>query len=165
MMTGSSTVSLPHADTDPAAGCFRSDQWPLTTTDPDEPDTDGGGVPDGVEDANADGRIDVGADPREGDPNDPADDVTLCSFEPAPEIANVRVTHDGMAATITWDTLVDRCTTYSVLTAESLPWLTTLVDRLDAAPHVDTTPLASSVVRFYVVAADSAVTGPGPTGH
>jgi uncharacterized repeat protein (TIGR01451 family)/MYXO-CTERM domain-containing protein len=47
----------------------------MTTTSPLNPDTDGGGVPDGVEDPNHNGTIDSG----EGDPNDPSDDkVVTC---------------------------------------------------------------------------------------
>jgi hypothetical protein len=58
-------------DTNPAAGCFRADLWPGDTTNPDAADTDGGGVPDGVEDQDRDGKI----DPGELDPRDPADDL------------------------------------------------------------------------------------------
>ena len=42
-----------------------------TKTSPVLPDTDNGGITDGKEDRNQDGRI----DPNETDPNDPADDV------------------------------------------------------------------------------------------
>lgn len=63
----------PHFDTDVAAGCFRPDISPSATTDPDNPDTDGGGVPDGIEDSDQDGRRDAG----ETDPLDPADDVVI----------------------------------------------------------------------------------------
>ena len=52
---------------------FVADDDPSTTTDPTDPDTDDGGVPDGVEDDNRDGRF----DPGELDPNDPSDDVRL----------------------------------------------------------------------------------------
>jgi outer membrane protein OmpA-like peptidoglycan-associated protein len=59
-----------HPDTDPAAGNFTPDADPTTTTSPVIRDTDQGGVPDGTEDSNHNGRIDAG----ERDPNDPADD-------------------------------------------------------------------------------------------
>jgi MYXO-CTERM domain-containing protein len=49
---------------------FIPDVDPATTTDPRNPDTDGGGVNDGLEDLNHDGRVEVG----ETDPNDPSDD-------------------------------------------------------------------------------------------
>jgi MYXO-CTERM domain-containing protein len=58
--------------TNAAAGHCVADADPATQTDPLNPDTDGGGIHDGVEDANHNGKIDGG----EGDPNDPADDVT-----------------------------------------------------------------------------------------
>ena len=50
---------------------FTPDADPTTQTDPTNPDTDAGGVPDGVEDTNGNGRIDAG----ERNPNDPSDDV------------------------------------------------------------------------------------------
>lgn len=50
---------------------FAGDQDPLTMTDPNNPDTDGGGLSDGVEDANKNGRVDAG----ETNPNRPLDDV------------------------------------------------------------------------------------------
>jgi outer membrane protein OmpA-like peptidoglycan-associated protein len=49
---------------------FVADTDPSSTTHPDNPDTDGGGVPDGVEDANRNGQLEAG----ERDPLDPADD-------------------------------------------------------------------------------------------
>ncbi|MCB9542895.1 MAG: isopeptide-forming domain-containing fimbrial protein, partial [Myxococcales bacterium] len=61
-------VTVPGPDTDPAV--FRPDADPTTTTDPADPDTDDGGVTDGDEDSNRDGR----RDPGEGDPRDPRDD-------------------------------------------------------------------------------------------
>ena len=59
------------ADTDQDAGtCVPDADGGDTTTSPLLPDTDGGGVSDGDEDSNRNGRIDEG----ETDPNDPADD-------------------------------------------------------------------------------------------
>ncbi len=49
---------------------FLADADPSTSTDPNAADTDGGGVVDGSEDANRDGKLDDG----ETDPNDPTDD-------------------------------------------------------------------------------------------
>ncbi|MDF1562466.1 MAG: thrombospondin type 3 repeat-containing protein [Deltaproteobacteria bacterium] len=49
---------------------FAGDRDPTTTTDPLDPDTDGGGESDGSEDASGDGAVDIG----ETDPNDPTDD-------------------------------------------------------------------------------------------
>ncbi|MEM7246790.1 MAG: hypothetical protein AAF533_15670 [Acidobacteriota bacterium] len=73
-------VDMPIADpdgpgpilgTDP--GLFIPDIAPGTTTNPTDPDTDDGGLPDGVEDADADGGFDMG----EGDPRDPTDDLAF----------------------------------------------------------------------------------------
>src|SRR5204862_1322110 len=62
--------------TGPARGTdlavFVPDADPATTTNPQDHDSDGGGMFDGVEDANHDGRIDAG----ECDPNVAADDAT-----------------------------------------------------------------------------------------
>ena len=65
-------VTEPGPDTDTGAGVFRPDADPDTTTDPQDADTDDGGVPDGVEDANHNGNVNGGA--GETDPNDPSDD-------------------------------------------------------------------------------------------
>jgi outer membrane protein OmpA-like peptidoglycan-associated protein len=69
-----------HPDTDPAAGNFTPDADPTTTTSMVIRDTDQGGVPDGTEDTNLNGRI----DPGERDPNDPADDDTVPPPPPPP---------------------------------------------------------------------------------
>ena len=63
--------TVPSAGTDVASGNFRPDADPSTTTDPFRADTDGGGLRDGAEDPNHDGRI----DPGERDPRNPADDT------------------------------------------------------------------------------------------
>ncbi|RKG89288.1 cell envelope biogenesis protein OmpA [Corallococcus sp. CA049B] len=55
-------------DTDPTK--FKADQDPDTKTNPLDPDTDKGGVFDGIEDWNHNGRVDV----EESDPLNPADD-------------------------------------------------------------------------------------------
>ncbi|UQA59431.1 MSCRAMM family adhesin SdrC [Polyangium aurulentum] len=57
--------------TDPAASKCIPDKDPTTTTDPLNPDTDGGGEPDGSEDGNHDGALDAG----ERDPNLATDDI------------------------------------------------------------------------------------------
>jgi hypothetical protein len=64
-------VTAPDPDTALAAGNFVPDADPATRTAPLARDTDHGGVSDGAEDGNLDGRIDAG----ERNPNDPADDV------------------------------------------------------------------------------------------
>lgn len=60
------------AATDPAANsCVPDGDSGATTTNPLLVDTDGGGVSDGIEDANQNGVVDTG----ERDPNDPTDDM------------------------------------------------------------------------------------------
>jgi uncharacterized protein (TIGR03382 family) len=61
------------AETDVSAGFFIADADPATTTSMLDADSDNGGVTDGLEDANIDGRVDE----REIDPNDGADDGLL----------------------------------------------------------------------------------------
>ncbi len=60
----------PTAGTNLAAGHFRADADPLTTTDPRDRDSDDGGRSDGAEDVNKDGAVGAG----EGDPRAGADD-------------------------------------------------------------------------------------------
>jgi len=60
-------IGAPVAGTAPS---FVPDVQPGTTTNPNSADTDGGGLPDALEDTNRNGRI----DPGETDPNDPSDD-------------------------------------------------------------------------------------------
>jgi uncharacterized repeat protein (TIGR01451 family) len=61
-------VTTPATGTD--ATRFVADADPTTTTDPLDTDTDDGGLTDGTEDTNKNGRIDAG----EKNPNDPSDD-------------------------------------------------------------------------------------------
>lgn len=62
-----------HVDTDVAAGCFVADSdTSAAPTNPYDWDTDGGDLPDGIEDWSYNGKIDP---PWETDPNDPTDDL------------------------------------------------------------------------------------------
>jgi uncharacterized repeat protein (TIGR01451 family)/MYXO-CTERM domain-containing protein len=63
-------ITTPHADTDVAAGVFVPDAAPGNQTGALEADTDHGGVPDGIEDHDRNGRVDAG----EGNPLNPEDD-------------------------------------------------------------------------------------------
>ncbi len=63
-------LTEPHPDTRVSRGRFVPDEDPSTTTSMVNPDTDFGGVPDGEEDTNRNGRVDG----QELDPNEPADD-------------------------------------------------------------------------------------------
>lgn len=67
-------VGSPSSGTNPNAGCFKADDDPATTTIMVSDDTDGGLVPDGVEDANLNGKIDVSGVDAETNPNNAADD-------------------------------------------------------------------------------------------
>jgi outer membrane protein OmpA-like peptidoglycan-associated protein len=64
-------VGAPGSGTNAAAGCFRPDLDPGTTTDPLRADTDGGMLVDGIEDLDRDGVI----DPWETDPRAAGDDA------------------------------------------------------------------------------------------
>ncbi|MCK6569512.1 OmpA family protein [Myxococcota bacterium] len=64
-------ITEPTVDTDIRAGAFAPDADPESTTSPLRADTDGGGRPDGLEDANRNGRLDAG----ETSPNRAADDA------------------------------------------------------------------------------------------
>ncbi|MDC0742432.1 MopE-related protein [Polyangium mundeleinium] len=57
-----------------AMTCVPDGDLGATTTDPTKADTDGGGKPDGAEDADHDGVL----DPGETNPNDPSDDAYTC---------------------------------------------------------------------------------------
>jgi hypothetical protein len=153
-------VFLRPAATDPAAGCFRPDLWPSTRTDPDRADTDRGGVADGVEDTDRDGKV----DPGELDPNDPADDATACSPVVPPEVRDVRVTREGSAARLRWAPVPDDpCTTYAVDVSDLLPYWNPLRRDVRAREALDGEEPATAL-RAYVVWAVSSVAGPGPTG-
>jgi hypothetical protein len=64
-------LTAPASGTDLEARCFVADADPSTTTNPHDPDSDGGGLLDGQEDANQDGAL----DPWETDPLLPGDDT------------------------------------------------------------------------------------------
>lgn len=66
-------VTKANADTNMSAGHFKADEDPTTTTNPLDSDSDNGGVKDGDEDLNGNGRY----EPKLGetDPNDGDDDV------------------------------------------------------------------------------------------
>lgn len=108
-------VTSPTGSTDVSAGHYVTDQDPLTTTGPLLADTDGGGAPDGAEDRNVNGAVDVG----ESDPENAADDPVCASSVP-PEVTNLRVERDGDDILLTWDDLVgaDPCVLYRVYVAQ-----------------------------------------------
>jgi hypothetical protein len=153
-------VSEPHADTF-ASPCLVLDAAPESVTDPDDPDTDGGGVSDGEEDENKNGRMDF----AERDPNAELDDGIPCSTLVPPEVTNLRLGKEGADVRLTWSALWDRCTTYRILVGDTAPGLGLIVDGLEQSIHLDSTPLGPSRILYYVTAADSVLGGPGPTGR
>jgi fimbrial isopeptide formation D2 family protein/uncharacterized repeat protein (TIGR01451 family) len=66
-----SGVTMAGMGTDISKGVFLADADPMTRTNPLARDTDAGGIDDGAEDTNKNGRIDMG----ERNPRDPADDA------------------------------------------------------------------------------------------
>ena len=68
-------IVAPDGATDPVAGCFVPDSDPATCTFMLVADSDRGGVWDGIEDQDLDGRVDAG----ETDPNNPKDDWNASS--------------------------------------------------------------------------------------
>ena len=83
-------LTKPHPDTVLKAGCWEPDANAKTTTDHSNPDTDAGGMDDGAEDWNHNGRIDA----WETDPNDPADDVDTDS-DGIPDAVEGEADYDG----------------------------------------------------------------------
>ncbi|MFO0727445.1 MAG: Ig-like domain-containing protein [Myxococcota bacterium] len=73
--------TAPASGTDVSRGNFVADADPTTHTNPLLADTDRGSVPDGVEDTNKDGKVDVG----ERDPLDPRDDVADADGDGIPD--------------------------------------------------------------------------------
>jgi len=90
--------------TDAGAGnCIADGDGGATTTDPLNPDTDGGGVTDGDEDADHDGTI----DPGETNPNDATDDQEVpegCETD-----ADCGPSNGGMICDTNTNTCVDGC--------------------------------------------------------
>lgn len=152
------------ADTSLATGCFMADLWPLATTDPDDADTDGGGLADGREDLDGNGRTDAG----ETDPLDPTDDLDACAAGAPPEVLGVSaaIAADG-AVVLRWTAVEgDPCTTHAVLATDGEPSVfSELATGLVSATYRDREPLSPSRWRGYLVVADSLVTGRGPTGR
>ena len=148
----------PTPDTDVGAGCFFPDRWPLTVTDPDDPDTDDGGVPDGQEDANANGRVDAG----ETDPLVGADDPG-CEPQPAPEVTGLRAERTPAGLRLSWDAgPLDPCSQWVVLTGEQ-PYSLLAVQALGREPEAELD--AGALGSYWLLAVDSSLAGLGATGR
>jgi hypothetical protein len=160
-------IDAPDPDTSVAAGFFRADQDPLSTTDPAVADTDGGGAADGAEDRNADGAVDVG----ETDPENPADDPA-CALSLG-ELANLQLEAVSGDVTLSWDEThsVDPCVLYRVLEADPGPGAAGGLPPFASAKVTpeSTATLAGAAsgpgVRWYLVVATRPDLGDGPSGH
>jgi large repetitive protein len=103
-------ITTPNADTNVPAGFFIPDADPTTQTNPLLKDTDSGGVIDGVEDTNHNGRFDNG----ERNPLVGSDDMPACTAPgaiavspatPAPIVSGASGTYTatgGAGGTLTW---------------------------------------------------------------
>ncbi len=121
-----SGIVTPSPDTDTTRGNFVPDDDPLTTTDPDNPDTDGGGVLDGAEDRDANGAVDAGErNPTAGNGAD--DNPAACGAGPLAEVDGapayaVRIVKSGADALLTWTDEVaargDSCLVYRIYVTE-----------------------------------------------
>jgi hypothetical protein len=166
-------VDVADPDTDTTLGWFLPDLDPLTTTDPRNADTDGGGAPDGVEDLDADGFV----DPGETDPQNPLDDPICAGLTP-PEIAvtpadQLRLAVSGDDLTLSWGdaSAADPCLLYRVYVAGEMVDLEAGGDAfrllaVTANPtftHVGAA--ASAVEHRYLVAGFALVGGEGSWGH
>ncbi len=154
-------VILPGPGTDVARGCFVADADPTTTTDPRSRDTDAGGLPDGAEDRDGNGRRDAG----ETDPLDPGDDDPM-SCDPAMPvaIADLRASRAGGQIHLSWTPVTDRCTHYVIEGGGNASLLSTLVPQAWAPRWTDTAPPSAALraVRFYSIRARSLAGGLGP---
>jgi len=153
-------------DTDTGAGCFHADgDGGATITNRLDPDTDGGGEPDGFEDLNGDGVL----GPGEKDPLDPSDDP--CSWFPPPEVENLHLLRQGLDLLLAWDGLAGThpCVSYRVLAATTPPTgLDRFTEILQAGSRSDLIhPDAArdGALRFYLAVASGRIGGEGALGH
>jgi hypothetical protein len=165
-------VLAPDPDTDLAAGFFRADLDPLTTTDPFDADTDDGGAADGAEDRNADGAVDA----AETDPENGSDDPACAGGSP-PEIAaqagdSLTLARSGNDLTLSWGDVsaTEPCILYRVYGADD-PDGTTGKDGFDllavsgAASQVHAGSAAGTGLRWYLVVGATLGGGEGSWGH
>jgi hypothetical protein len=159
--------TVPSASTDTSRGHFVADLDPATTTDPLDPDTDGGGAPDGAEDRNANGA-------RDGGETDPllAGDDPACAATAPPEIENLRVDKSASDLLVSWSGLeaADPCVLYRVYVAKDAG----TPDSFSKFAYVGTVTLPSwthpgaatdGSIYHYLVTGFSLAHGEGPLGH
>jgi hypothetical protein len=165
-------ITLPGPGTDVSRGFFRADADPSHVTDSRNPDSDGGGAPDGAEDRNLSGGVDAG----EINPLDPRDDPPCAASRPpeldAPPVSGLRVSVDGPDLLIRWSdaTAADPCILYHLYVAtNALP-----KSRADAFTLLATTgqpvfrhvgAAVDGAAHDYLVVGFSLSKGEGPMGH
>ena len=161
-----SGIVTPGPDTDVSRGNFVPDTDPLTTTDPTNADTDGGGAPDGAEDRNVNGQTDSG----ETDPLNPADDPA-CSSVPPTEISGLQAARNGLDIDLSWvdQTSTDPCVLYRVYVAtnaapsDSAAFVVETTSTLPGWSHRNA--YQDTNAYFYLVTTISPIVGEGPRGH
>ncbi|MBI3448526.1 MAG: hypothetical protein HY049_06390 [Acidobacteria bacterium] len=162
-------ITAPAPGTDTSRGFFVPDADPNTTTDPLVADTDGGGVADGAEDRNFNGKLDPGeTDPRAGH----AGDDPLCTAALA-EMTNLRIAVSGPDLLLTWDAppASQRCSIVRVYAEDNAPKPKNTFSRF----HVLGVSGSSSFTHLngaidgashdYLVVEFDPLHGEGPLGH
>ena len=167
-----SGVATADADTDLTRGYFRPDGDPASTTDPLDPDTDGGGVPDGAEDLNSNGIVDG----SETDPQNPADDAT-CFVTAPPEIAaspgeRLLVGKSADDITLDWGppAAADPCMLYRIYVADDFDEVAganafDLRAVSGATDYVHAAAAGDGLLHRYLVVGATLGAGEGPWGH
>jgi hypothetical protein len=152
-------ATAPAPGTNTGAGFFVPDADPLTTTDPLDPDTDGGGQADGSEDLDHDGALDGG----EGNPLAAGDDV------PLGEVTNVLASVSGSDLVLAWDDLSAGrpCVLYRVYVSNTNRPVTfgefTLLAVVSTPGYTHTGGAAPGLDHSYLIEAFDPLDG--PLGH
>jgi hypothetical protein len=163
--------TVPGPGTDPALGHFVADLDPASTSDPRRLDSDGGGAPDGAEDADGNGRV----DPGETDPRVGADDPA-CSLVRPGEATGLSVERSGGDVVLHWRAPAgdDPCQLFRIYVSRTSPFQPSLPDNFGdfvreavtrRAEWRDAGAAWKSEVDYYLVTAISPVAGEGLLGH
>ena len=107
-----------HSDTDTQSDCYTLDRDLSTSTDPLDDDTDGGGISDGEEDINGNGRVDE----WELDPANSSDDLDLDNDAISDALEeHCRTIHSGTLDDADGDSLLDIYEPIEDIDQDSLP--------------------------------------------
>jgi hypothetical protein len=162
-------ITVPAPGTDTSKGFFIPDADPNTTTNPLLADTDGGGVADGAEDRNFDGRVDAGeTNPASGHA---ADDLACTSA--LPEVAGLNVSASGGDLVLTWGSITSGspCALYRVYVEDNVGLPKDSFSRFHllavtgSATFRHAGAAADGVNHDYLVVAYDPLHGEGPLGH